>query len=53
MFQWTASGLKWLVRLKALTENRSDYFGLTLKSFHTRASAERKFGKWVTLGMPT
>lgn len=44
MLEWTASGLKWFVRLKLLTENRTVYLGLTLMSLKNRESTETKNG---------
>src|ERR1044071_8645287 len=46
-------GLKWFVRLKPLTDSRSEYLSLTLKSFDTRESSEKKCGKRVVFGNPT
>jgi hypothetical protein len=42
-----------LVALLALTEQRTLYLLLTLKSFEIRASRERKFGRRWLSGVPT
>src|ERR1039458_1228057 len=53
MLLWKASGLKWSVRLYALTDSRTAYLGFTLMSLEKRESTERKLGNRCALGPPT
>jgi len=42
-FECKASGLKWLVKLKLLTDNRTAYFGLTWMSWKCGNPARRSW----------